>query len=550
MTAVPSSSRLARPAVGRSVCAALVAALLLPGCAGPQSAPPVAPTAESARDCLVFFDELDRVVQVAGSRDGGEFRVPGFPYLRVDRFTASFRKDVAADDRYRAWVERMRAIDAQARGFEIANLPQEAFPILATPDRAQVLEREQACGSLLVARHALEPAQRRRLPELATVPDDYSAVRRALGLYALTGMPFAWSERQWQRHTRDLFREVRKSPPQQNLVYHRYQPRDQAMPAANALEQARTVMAAARPNALGIPQIDEDARQQLFEAFAPSFEIATRAEYDRFGPLQWIDLTGLVATDAERYWLDVDPSQPVVYRRLAFTRYGKSVLPQLVYTIWFSERPMQEAGDLLGGRLDGLTWRVTLDEKGLPLIYDTIQPSGRFAMFFPSARMRARPQPHDEPLIEWAFTPIDEPIEQWVAGDGVEPGRAPLAAVTLRIESQTHQLVGIGLEDEPWGNPLVRTSPYRMLDANRLRALPLPSGGSRSIFDADGVVPNTERMARYLFWPMGIPQPGAMRQWGRQPTAFVGRRHFDDADLFEKRFERLDPAPPRGNLAR
>ena len=29
---------------------------------------------------------------------------------------------------------------------------------------------------------------------------------------------------------------------------------------------------------------------------------------------------------------------------------------------------------------------------------------------------------------------------------------------------------------------------------------------------------------------------GAMRQWGRQATAFVGRRHFDDADLFEKRF--------------
>jgi len=40
-----------------------------------------------------------------------------------------------------------------------------------------------------------------------------------------------------------------------------------------------------------------------------------------------------------------------------------------------------------------------------------------------------------------------------------------------------------------------------------------------------------------LFWPMGIDSPGAMRQWGRQPTAFVGRRHFDDADLLERRFE-------------
>jgi hypothetical protein len=27
-----------------------------------------------------------------------------------------------------------------------------------------------------------------------------------------------------------------------------------------------------------------------------------------------------------------------------------------------------------------------------------------------------------------------------------------------------------------------------------------------------------------------------MRQWGRHATAFVGRRHFDDADLLEERF--------------
>jgi hypothetical protein len=38
---------------------------------------------------------------------------------------------------------------------------------------------------------------------------------------------------------------------------------------------------------------------------------------------------------------------------------------------------------------------------------------------------------------------------------------------------------------------------------------------------------------------MGISSPGSMRQSGRQPTAFIGRRHFDDADLLEKRFERV-----------
>ncbi|MBI2508655.1 MAG: hypothetical protein HYV99_01240, partial [Betaproteobacteria bacterium] len=69
-----------------------------------------------------------------------------------------------------------------------------------------------------------------------------------------------------------------------------------------------------------------------------------------------------------------------------------------------------------------------------------------------------------------------------------------------------------------------------------LRSVPLPEGGRRSVFRPDGIVPGSERGERYLFWPMGVPEPGAMRQWGRHATAFVGRRHFDDAGLMERYF--------------
>jgi hypothetical protein len=53
----------------------------------------------------------------------------------------------------------------------------------------------------------------------------------------------------------------------------------------------------------------------------------------------------------------------------------------------------------------------------------------------------------------------------------------------------------------------------------------------------EGRVAGTERLERWFFWPMGVPSAGAMRQWGRHATAFVGRRHFDDPDLVERRFE-------------
>ncbi|HZH08660.1 MAG TPA: hypothetical protein VEY69_18475 [Lautropia sp.] len=534
-----------RSASLRSLCAAAFASTLLSACVGLQTSAPdsvAAPggspeyleVAASVRECMAFMEALDGLVHVGGTSDGGEHRVPGFPYLRVDRFTASFAEAVATDEaRYRAWVDRMREMDEYARSFEIANLPDEAFPVMRTLSRDNVVAKTQACGSLLVVEHALAPQQRRRLPGLAVVPDDYITARRVLGLYALSGIPFAAGERSWERHTEQVFADQRKAPPPAALAYQRYVPREQPLAASEALAQSRAAMAASPVDALGIPQIDAASRQRLFEAFAPTFQIATHAEYDRFGPLQWIDLEGLVARDAQRYWLDVDPSQAVVYQRLAFTRHGRSVLPQLVYTIWFSERPMQDTGDLLAGRLDGLVWRVTLDEQGQPLLYDTVQPSGRFAMFFPTSRLRAKPRPENEPLTEWAFSPIDQPLERWL---GAASG---IAGVSLHIESQTHQVVGIGMPGEAWGEPVASNAPYRMADYDRLRALPLPGRGTRSIFDANGVVPNTERSARFLFWPMGISSPGSMRQSGRQPTAFIGRRHFDDADLLEKRFERV-----------
>ena len=111
----------------------------------------------------------------------------------------------------------------------------------------------------------------------------------------------------------------------------------------------------------------------------------------------------------------------------------------------------------------------------------------------------------------------------------VEPG----TRIVLRIASGTHYLERVTPAPGPAGSGIE----YLFADDDALRSLPLPDGGRRSAFRPDGIVPGSERAERYLFWPMGIAEPGAMRQWGRHATAFVGRRHFDDADLIERRFE-------------
>jgi hypothetical protein len=64
------------------------------------------------------------------------------------------------------------------------------------------------------------------------------------------------------------------------------------------------------------------------------------------------------------------------------------LLLQLVYTLSFPERPARGVVDFLAGRLDGVTWRVTLAPDGEPLVYDSIHPCGCYHVFFPTPRAR------------------------------------------------------------------------------------------------------------------------------------------------------------------
>ena len=102
--------------------------------------------------------------------------------------------------------------------------------------------------------------------------------------------------------------------------------------------------------------------------------------------------------------------------------------------------------------------------------------------------------------------------------------------MALRLATGTHYLVSIAADS---GDADLT---YKFADYDELRSMPVDAGTRRSAFRPDGLVPGSERGERVFFWPMGVPSAGAMRQWGRHATAFVGRRHFDDADLFEKRF--------------
>jgi len=486
----------------------VVALALLGACASRELPHGGAADDPAAQACAEWYRRLDATLERAGVRDAGSARIPGYPYLRLDRFTASFASQAARDDAvFDAWFARARVLDGDVRGVEIENLPAPALAGLGA-DRSEARARTASCAAKLAAHDRADPAARRAMLEAAVVPDDYIAWQRIAGFYALSAIPFSYGVDRWHAEARAMFHATHDgAPPAAPLA--RYAP-----PAEAALDAAgvAALLAHAPRDALGVPQFTADERERLYQSFAPLFELETGGAYDHPGALYW----GSQAVP------QVDATWPTVYRRLAYTRYHDKVLVQLVYTIWFPERP---GDDILAGKLDGLVWRVTLTPQGAPLVYDTIHPCGCFHMFFPTALALVRPSP--EPMIEWAFVPR------------TAPALAPQQHIVLRVATRTHYLKGMDVATAAQAAQAPRLA---VADEDALRTLRLAGGGTRSLYGADGLVAGSERPERDLFWPMGIESAGQMRQWGRHATAFVGRRHFDDADLIERRFATVPEA--------
>jgi len=453
----------------------------------------------SDRECAEWFVALDERVDSAGVRDAQYTRVSGFPYLRVDRLLASLRGRAAERPELLATLaQRMRGLDYDARRHEIDNLPDGALH----GTRADVLRRTEDCGRQLVAADLASDQGRAALLAAARVPDDYSTAMRAFGLYPLMRLPFSSGVRRFEADIRAGF--AAEPGPSSGRV--RYAP-----PAGRPLSRdvVKGLLARGQFDPLGQPLVSERELEALATTYAPSFDIAVAGDYDRFGALRWRRGEPTASIEA---------TEPVVYVRASYARYGDTVLLQIVYTLWFSERPPATSLDLLSGRLDGVVWRVTLAPDGEPIMYDSIHPCGCYHWFFPSPRAKARPAPDERE--EWAFAPQTLPR--------LAEGERPVVS----IASATHFIEHVGVVSGP--DSLVR---YSLRSYDELRSLARLDGSRQSLFGADGIVAGSERGERFLYWPMGIASAGAMRQWGRHATAFVGRRHFDDADLLERRFE-------------
>jgi hypothetical protein len=453
--------------------------------------------------CLSWYRKLDILLAKHELIDPSAAKIPGFPFLRTDRFLASFRHQPLSDAAHEQWLEQMRQLDESLLLMETANLPQAAAKaVLAEAPLPGSLEQILGqCGSRLVKAALQRPENQPILRQHARVPDTYRSWQRIAGAYWIMQYPAKVAlDRLHKKLAASFAQPLEELPVQGRLIRYAPQPGGILTSAEIA-----AMLHAAYQNPLGMPALPDEKREHLFNQFAPVWEIDTRNDTDKIGRVY---LTGQGEPR-------IDVRHPVVYRKQAYTRRQGRILLQLIYQIWLPAREKTGWADLYGGDLDSVIWRVTLSPEGVPIAYDSIHACGCYYLLFPGPGHRS-------------VAPKDgaEKILSPTRIDAVQPGQRLL----LRLEARTHYLQQPAVIPEAGHTPeaFYETRPYESL-----LSLPLPDGSRRSLFGRDGTIAASARPERYLFWPYGVPSPGAMRQWGMHAIAFIGRRHFDDPFLLE-----------------
>ncbi|HEX5844555.1 MAG TPA: hypothetical protein VFY62_18920 [Pseudomonas sp.] len=460
----------------RTLIGASLLGALLSGCAGLASSPHAS--------CGALFEQLQAATHTY--QDVQHQRLAGFPGLRSDRTLALLGHSARNAEQRQLWLQRLAEHDNQASLIEIAQLPPAPRRFWSSTSRQTALG---ACRTAQIAALNSDPAAFAQAVAAAQIADDYRGWARALGLYPLFEPFYRRGIAAWQQAA------AQARAPEDGPQWLGYRPIQLS---------AQAPMPPQRLDALGLPQVTAERLDALFARHAPWLKIAQASRHDRIGSPHY-------RNDGSR---DLHNLQPRLYQHLGWSQLGGRWHLQLIYQFWFGQRPKQHALDLFGGELDGLLWRVTLDAQGNALLYDSIHPCGCWHSFYLPQDSTLQLQQADNEEARQA-----QPLE--FKGD---------QAATLWLSAGEHQLQWVDARRSAY--PAIA---YQSAELDQLRQLPHPQG-RRSLYGADGLIPGSQRLERWLLWPSGVKSAGAMRQWGRHATAFIGRAHFDDPHLLERYF--------------
>jgi hypothetical protein len=479
---------------------------LLFGCASFLSQR-VPQTLERPAPCQEFFDRLDEKVEETGVRNASTYPIPGFPYLRTNRFLLALKGRLRDGNEKDAWVRWMQQLDLQSRRKEINNLPDDMVLSLTSkekglPDREGLFARVESCSSELLDHDQTRSDFYSTLDSFADVPDEYSRLMRTVGLYPIVALPVAVVTENSREKIRRRFNADLEHLPVDGSLRAFVPAKEKALRE----KEVQGIIEESRNNPLKVPLPDTIHKKRLVEAFAPIFIQDVAAPYDRPGRVVW-----------RNQRIEVDPEKPTVYYYISHAFLKGEPILQINYAVWYSERAGERPPWIEKGRLDGLTARISLDGYGAVFMVDVENNCGCYHLFVPDKER------------------VDRILARPLMFDAIVPQRLPRVSsgenLGIRISSGWHQAQRLVSVKEAPG-PV----PYELMPYDVLEALPHGEGRTESLFDPKGIAKGSQRVERFILFSMGIPSIGSMRQRGHHAIELIGRVHFDDPYLFDKNF--------------
>ena len=438
------------------------------------------PSKVHQESCLPAFISLDRIgLQSAGTLVGN--RISGLPWLRHNRLIThdiSVQKDTKHLSKL---LNRMSMLAKQGLKYELGTA--DAIEIKQWRRRHQIIDSTESfiakCSIRLIASQ-LEFTSKTLSTLKAIAPDnDYSTLARVAGLYPIATIPFRLGVVKEQKQLAKDWGQIH------NKQWFAYQ----ATPSSG----------------MNLPNKSRD----LLSLHAPLWLIEEQTVANLPGAPYW-----------ERDVLKVDTQKPTVYAFISEARRGKQPITQLNYIIWFTERPKLKRLDWVAGQHDAVVFRVNLDARSEVIAYDSIHLCGCWYRLF---------VPENWPLKR-SNSYWNEPVS--IQNVSIPSKASPRMAVYLQAD--THQIQFLQpVEEFASGRATLAKAPaknYQLQPFSQLLELPADSG-VRPVFDKRGYISNSVRPERWLFWPMGVKNPGALRRFGDHAMSFIGRRYFDDPNL-------------------
>ena len=451
---------------------------------------------------------MEKEIVKHGVRNSNAPLVPGFPFLRTNRFLAALSFRAESESEKKQLVEEMRRLDLDGRFQEVSCLPDASLARLCGVAGGNMeVGRIKAHISKISARLLAAGLERKDFFEQVIrnqkVEDEYSLFKRAVGLYPLSSLPVLYLTSKARREIRD---RLAGSPGQAEID------KNQLVYAPSGLNRVpeknlALLMGRSLANPLRIPSMSRTDALRLVETYAPLFRQDVSGPADRFGRVGW---------DGDA--ILINPDLPTVYYYLSHTILRGHPALQINYVIWYANRSGPDVSWIEEGSLDGLTFRYTLDWQGQPVFLDIIQNCGCYHFFVPDEKKVVKSVKETDFFLD-GFAPLDL------------PEHAADERLCFRIRSGDHQMAGITVFS---GYDVDQT--YDLLPYEELEMLPYRANLFRSLFDDKGVAHGSSRPESWLLFPMGLHDTGSMRQRGRHAIRLVGREHFDDPHLFDNNF--------------